>query len=168
MDVLVKDKTVEFAGFLNEQSPIETQIRAAILHAGRGLAGGPVRLDFSRVKRGNSCGVLAWFKLIDQIPFPMVYVSVPIWLVEQLNFIDALPPNVMIESIQAPFYCPELDNHETLTLELGRDIPIQDDYEDFAFVCTNAQGQTLEPDFEPGEYFHFITTNLGRFKGGKK
>ena len=168
MDVTVKSNIIEFSGFLNEFSPIETSIKDLILQTSLNSEPQSVTFDFCRVKRGNSCGVLCWFKLMDELTFSVKYINMPIWLVEQFNYVERLPPNTSILSVQAPFYCPEEDNHENVVLVIGKDIPIQDDYENFTIFCMNQNGAKLEANFEPAEYFQFIVANPGSFVRGQE
>ena len=169
MEIEVHSSLVAFKGFLNEESSLDN-IKDALLSACRNSgAAQAVSLDFSGVKRANSCGIFAWLKLLESLHFCIIYVNTPSWLVDQFSSIsDFLKGNVTVESIQAPFYCPENDSHEYVTLLLGKDIPIQASYDDFEIFCTNKDGAKLEADFEPREYFHFITANLDRFQGVAK
>lgn len=165
MEVAVNDTTIEFSGLLNEESSMEV-IKNGLVQAFKNSKDKVVRLDFSRVKRANSCGILAWYKILENFNDGIfVYVNVPRWLVEQFNISDFLSDKTRVESIQANFYCPSNDTHETLLLTLGKEIPILDNYDQFNLVLKNKDGLDLEIDFEPNEYFYFITSNLKRFKG---
>jgi hypothetical protein len=52
-----------------------------------------------------------------------------------------------------------------LLLTLGKEIPILESYDDFSLIMKSKDGLDLEIDFEPNEYFYFISSNIKRFKG---
>jgi ABC-type transporter Mla MlaB component len=165
MEVVVNNETIEFSGLLNEESSIDT-IKKGLEQAFANSKDKVVRLDFSKVKRANSCGILAWYKILDGFKNgTCVYFNVPRWLVEQFNISDFLSDNTLVESIQANFYCPSNDTHETLLLTIGKEIPVLDNYDNFSLVMQSKDGLDLEMDFEPNEYFYFISSNTKRFKG---
>ncbi len=165
MEVVVNNANVEFSGLLNEESSVD-KIKKGLEQAFANSKDKVVRLDFSKVKRANSCGILAWYKILDEFKEgTCVYINVPRWLVEQFNISDFLSDRTLVESIQANFYCPSNDTHETLLLTLGKEIPIQESYDDFSLVMKSKDGLDLEIDFEPSEYFYFISSNIKRFKG---
>ena len=165
MEVVVNNATIEFSGLLNEESSIDN-IKKGLEQAFANSKDKVVRLDFSKVKRANSCGILAWYKILDGFKDgTCIYINVPRWLVEQFNISDFLSDKTLVESIQANFYCPSNDTHETLLLTLGKEIPILDNYDDFNLIMKSKDGLDLEIDFEPNEYFYFISSNTKRFKG---
>ena len=89
------------------------------------------------------------------------------WLVERFNSSDFLSPNAKVQSLEADFYCPQNDTHERIILQIGKDVPILDNYNKFNLNLKNKAGIALEMDFEPSEYFYFISSNIQRFKEGK-
>ena len=164
MEVVVNESIIEFSGLLNEESSVEN-IKKALEQAFNNSKDKIVCLDFSKVKRANSCGILAWYKLLGAFKDGIcIYKNVPRWLVEQFNISDFLSERTRVESIQANFYCPSNDTHETLLLTLGKEIPILDNYDNFNLVMKSKDGLDLEIDFEPNEYFYFISSNIKRFK----
>jgi len=165
MEVVVNNTTIEFSGLLNEESSV-ANIKKALELAFSNAKDKVVRLDFSKVKRANSCGILAWYKILEDFKDgKCIYTNVPRWLVEQFNISDFLTDRTYVESIQANFYCPANDTHETLILTIGKEIPILDNYDNFNLVMKSKDGFDLEIDFEPNEYFYFISSNTKRFKG---
>ncbi|MES2614939.1 MAG: STAS domain-containing protein [Bdellovibrionota bacterium] len=163
MEVVVNNASVEFSGLLNEDSSPELIVQA-LQQAIRNTTDGIVYIDFSGVKRANSCGILTWYKALEMTRGEFVYVKVPRWLVEQFNISDFLNENTSVQSIEANFYCPQNDTHESLLLVLGKDIPILENYDSFNLTLKNKDGLDLEMDFEPSEYFYFISSSYEKFK----
>ena len=89
----------------------------------------------------------------------------PLWLVEQFNISDFLGKNTSVKSIEANFYCPQNDTHENIFLEIGKEIPVLESYDNFVININNKDGLKLEMDFEPTEYFYFISSRYEKFKG---
>jgi hypothetical protein len=148
--------TIVFKGVLDENASM-TSVRGLVEKALANSSDGAVRLDFGNVKRANSIGILAWAKFVDSTAFRFVYVNAPKWLVEQFNLCGLLKTDGKVESFQAPFYNCDNDKHEDVTLVVGKDVPVQDDYSSFEIVCTAADGTKLEADFEPAEYLNFLS-----------
>ena len=168
MEVHGTDNALVFRGVLDEKCPIDL-IEEALQKAAQKLAtNSRVALDFSNVKRANSCGILAWFKLTEQLVLPISYINVPVWLVEQFGFTDFAKSNAVVESVFAPFYCPEKDVHELFLLRIGIDVPFQDNYLNWALERKNAEGWTFEPDFEPDQYFRFLALSSVKGAGSPK
>lgn len=162
----VNGSTVVFKGVLDEKSSM-TLVRETIEKAQTNSADGSVRIDFGSVKRANSIGILAWAKFVDGSSYKFVYVNAPKWLVEQFNLCGLLKSDSKVESFQAPFYSGDADKHEVITLVVGRDIPIQDDYSSFEIVASASDGTKLEADFEPAEYFNFLARKAQSVGGVK-
>jgi hypothetical protein len=167
MEFTIKNNTVEFGGCLDERSSLDQLLRG-LQQAASGANGGKVRVDFSKVKKANSIGILSWAKVIDTAKMALVYVAAPEWLVEQFNLSDLLRYGSVVESVQAPFYCADTDSREMVTLVIGKDIPLQKEYNSLQLQKQSQTGALLEADFEPYEYFHFITRDLQKFQGGLK
>jgi hypothetical protein len=148
--------TIVFSGVLDEKSSMAS-VRGLVEKAMANSSDGFVRLDFGNVRRANSIGILAWAKFVDSTAFRFVYVNAPNWLVEQFNLCGLLKADGKVESFQAPFYNSDNDKHEVVTLLVGKDVPIQDDYSSFEIVLAAADGTKLEADFEPAEYLSFLT-----------
>ena len=166
MEAVVQNTTVEFSGLLNEDSSSQV-IQNALKEALKNSTDKVIYIDFSRVKRANSCGILTWYKILESLQGTFIYIKVPRWLVEQFNISDFLNDNATVQSIEANFYCPQNDTHENLLLTLGKDVPILEDYSDFSLSFKNKDGLPLEMDFEPTEYFFFISSGIEKFKGSK-
>ncbi|KAB8028052.1 hypothetical protein [Fluviispira multicolorata] len=164
MEVVVNNTTVEFSGLLNEESSVDLIKQGLEQAIKNSAAKKEVNLDFSKVKRANSCGILAWYKILENFDCSFIYVNAPRWLVEQFNISDFLSEKTTVSSIYANFYCPSNDTHEVLLLNIGKEIPILDNYDEFNLVLKNKEGFDLEIDFEPSEYFYFISSNPKRFK----
>ncbi len=167
MEVKVKDATVEFFGILNEESS-EENIKKSLQTALQNSNNKKIFIDFSNVKRANSCGILSWYKIIDSFDAEFTYIKSPRWLVEQFNLSDFLNHKTFVQSIQAMFYCPKNDTHEIVSLQIGKEIPLLNDYDQFQIHLKNPKGLDLEMDFEPSEYFHFIIKNKEKFFGDLK
>jgi hypothetical protein len=119
-------------------------------------------LDFRDVRRANSLGIIRWSKFVRSVKGPFEYRNVPTWLVEQINLrVIALGTDSRVSSIMAPFYCGADGSHEVHCLEIGRDVPVLDDYSNFNIERTSRKGLKLEADFEPKEYFGFLARKSG-------
>lgn len=163
MEAQLNGITLTFKGTLDEHSSPEF-LHKTVKDAMDLVRGARVRLDFSQVRRANSCGILTWFKLLEQLKPRVTYINVPVWLVEQFNFSDALRGDALVESFQAPFYCPDKDAHAVITLTVGREVPLLADYSDFTLTVPGEGGAVFEPDFEPEEYFQFLAAHHDKFK----
>lgn len=161
MELTLSGSTIVFSGVLDEKTSIAT-IRTYVEQALSQVADGVIFLNFGAVKRANSLGILAWAKFIEASPYRFAYVDTPEWLIEQFNLCGLLKEGSRVESLQASFYCPENDSHRVLTLSVGKDIPVQDDYSDFEISRKTTEGLLLEADFEPAEYFNFLARNAKR------
>lgn len=164
MEVAVDKNTVEFSGLLNEDSSSEA-IQKGLEEALNNSPEKTIYIDFSKVKRANSCGILTWYKVLESLSGKFIYIKVPRWLVEQFNISDFLNENTTVESIEANFYCPQNDTHENILLVIGKEIPVLEDYSEFTLVMKTKDGLDLEMDFEPNEYFYFISASTQKFIG---
>jgi len=164
MDVVVNNNLVEFSGILNEDSSSE-EIKKSLEKALAASTDKKIQVDFSKVRRANSCGILTWYKVLESLAGFFIYINVPRWLVEQFNISDFLNKNTTVYSIEANFYCPQNDTHESRILVIGTDIPVQENYSNFHMVLKTKDGFDLEMDFEPTEYFYFISSSYQKFKG---
>jgi len=162
MDARLNGLSVVFEGVLDEHTQF-APLRTLLSETAQALKGARVRLDLSQVKRANSVGILGWFKLVQGLGLSATYVNVPVWLAEQFNFADGLRGDTFVESLLAPFYCPEDDTHAIVTLVVGTQVPLLDDYSDFEIRIPGEGGKVLEPDFEPEEYFAFLANYHDKF-----
>lgn len=163
MDAQRNGSTVSFSGILDEHTSADA-LRRTLTEAMQTVQGRRVSLDLSQVRRANSVGILTWFKLLRDLAPRATYVNMPVWLVEQFNVSEGIRGDIDIESFQAPFYCPEKDTHAIISLVVGRDVPVQTDYEDFEISLPNPDGTVFEADFEPAEYLHFLVVNHAKLK----
>jgi hypothetical protein len=166
MEAAVRESRIEFSGFLNENSNLDV-IKAAIQNAavvaGK-VPGGRVLLDFSKVTKANSCGILSYLRVLIELNVPVSYVNAPIWLVEQFNALDDFfVGDIIISSIYAQFYSPNTDKSFVLLQEIGKDIPILPDYSSFEIEAKSPEGHDLEPDYEPEIYYFFIAKRHEKF-----
>ena len=163
MDAQRNGSTVFFSGILDEHTTAEA-LRKTMREAMHSVQGRRLSLDLSEVRRANSVGILTWFRLLGDLAPCVSYVNMPVWLVEQFNFSEGIRGDVDIESFQAPFYCPEKDTHAIKSLVVGRDVPIQANYDDFEISLPNPDGTVFEADFEPSEYLYFLVVNHAKLK----
>jgi hypothetical protein len=166
MEFRLSGASIQFSGVLDERTSM-TGVRDVVERALASSSDGVVSLNFGEVKRANSLGILAWAKFIEASDYRFSYVEAPEWLVEQFNLCGLLKQGSSVESLQAPFYCPDDDSHETITLVIGRDVPIQSDYSTLEILRKTAEGLTLEPDFDPPEFLNFLARDAQRRAGGK-
>jgi hypothetical protein len=158
MDVTVSGERIEFSGYLNEKSNMDL-VKTALEGASATAQsrGQRVTLDFSKVSKANSCGILTYLKTLIALKIPVTYVNAPIWLVEQFNALDDFfVGDILVTSIFAQFYSPQTDESFVLLQELGKDLPILSDYSSFEINPKSPEGHELEPDYEPELYYFFI------------
>ena len=164
MQIRVDNSMVEFSGHLSEKSDSEA-IKKAVLQALAAASNGIIRIDFSKVEKANSVGILTYLKTFTALKIKAVYERVPVWLVEQFNVIDEfLDEDAMVSSVFAQFYCTETNSTVTRELKVGTDIPILADYSLFNPCIKDDAGNELEADFDPCAYFDFISIHNERYK----
>jgi hypothetical protein len=162
MQIRVENNLVEFSGYLSEKSDADI-IRKGLMQAASFSSDGSIRIDFSKVEKANSVGILTYLKTFLSMNLAVVYERVPIWLVEQFNVIDEfLVGNAVVASLYAQFYCPETNRSQMKLLHVGKDIPIQKDYADLDLTTKDEAGNSLEPDFDPATYFYFLSIHNDR------
>lgn len=161
METKTLDNTLWLSGVLNEET--DFQALKKILDSG---LPSPIRVNLKNVERANSCGIIAWFKLIRELQVSLVYTEAPVWLIEQFNMNPFFLRSSSVESFYAPFYDVESNEHHLLLLCLGKDVPLQDDYSDFEVDSAAFGRSTLEADFDSEEYFQFIVANLDELRAG--
>jgi hypothetical protein len=157
MKMEINGALLKFQGILDERTDVSL-IAGAVQEILSSTSNAKVVLDFQGVRRANSLGIVQWSKFIHTVDCALEYRNVPTWLVEQLNLkIIALGANATVTSVLAPFYCGEDGRHEVHCLQVGQDIPILGDYSNFVIERVSEKGNKLEADFEPKEYFAFLT-----------
>ncbi len=158
MEIRVENDLVEFVGYLSEKTSAE-DIQTGLQKALQASHSGVVRIDFSKVERANSVGILKYLKVFESLHIKAVYERAPIWLVEQFNVIqEFLHGDVTVASLYARFFSLTTNKHVTQLLHVGKDVPLLSNYKDFEIELKDESGQMLEPDFDPQLYFSFLTT----------
>jgi hypothetical protein len=152
---------IRFSGTLNEDSDF-VLIRRFLEE----LNSTNIAISFRNVQRANSCGIIAWFKLARELDLRVRYLETPVWLIEQFNMSPFFLRNATVESFYAPFYEIESGGHEFKLLRVGIEVPILSNYSDFEFDLQAAEFANIEADFQPEEYFFFISANFASFKQG--
>jgi hypothetical protein len=118
----------------------------------------PLLIDLSSVTRSNSIGLLEWLRIIGSNQFPMVYVRAPIWLAEQFSLLKALLPSHMtVHSFFATFFDTHSEENRHILLEVGKDIPLLESYDTYAFSGPRVEHGRLEADFDCDVFLHFLT-----------
>lgn len=156
MEIEVINHTLRLVGIMDEQTSVAA-LCEAYKSAQVASQGNLVRCDFVGVRRANSLGMVRWNEFLSKIGEGIVYENAPQWLVEQFNFeVISLSNGSQVFSILAPFYCYLDGTHEVHCLEIGKDIPILDDYSQFRAHRTSRSGFILEPDFDSVEFLDFL------------
>lgn len=121
-------------------------------------ANGSLDVDFSGIDVINSMGLQKWITIIAEKKLAIRYINCPVWQVVQLNIMkDFLKFGASVKSFQAPFHCEDDDTPLVYLLEVGDDVPILADYNDYTFAPLTIKGKTYTPDFEPSEYLYFLS-----------
>ena len=154
----IDDNSLKFIGELDETCPLE-DLRPAVHQLNQEFPEQVVHVDFSKVSRANSLGIVTWLKLLQEMNFTVSYVNCPPWLVTQFNLLDTafFKDKTLIESIYIPFYCEELDHEERFLFHIGKDIPIQSSYDQFELTDRLIDGHKYVPDITYRLYFAFLT-----------
>jgi len=135
------------------------------LQAIQKIAKGAFDVDFSKVKYANSTGIVTWLKTLKASGVTIRYINAPVWLVGQFNMIrDFFENGSYVESFCAPYYCTSTQESRALTLRVGKEVPVTDNYKGIKFPNVAVEGKTFEIDFVPERYFSFISENLKIFK----
>lgn len=164
MNITQGSQGLVFDGVLDESSNLGeliTQFNAMK----EKIPNGPYEMDFSKVTRGTSAGILVWLKFIKEIKSPIVYVNVPIWLVGQFSMIKGyFEFGSYAREIYVPFFDLKSEQTVNVLMKVGSDIPILESYQDFKVDDREISGAECEPDFVPAQYFSFIAENYSAFK----
>ncbi len=164
MKAAVLPNTLAFDGILDEVSSFNHLVEAFEKLKQTGMKP-PVNLDFSKVSYANSAGIVTWLKFTQAAKISFKYINAPIWLVNQFNMIrDYFQNGSYAESIEAPYFSPATQESRAFTLQLGKDIPLLNDYTNFVMPNRNVSGRVYEIDFSPELYFSFISENYSMFK----
>lgn len=164
MKITVQANALAFDGVLDEETSLKDLLTAFEEVKAKGFQP-PLALNFAKVTRGNSAGIVTWLKFMKQIQTPVKYVDTPVWLVGQFNMIKGYFENSShVESFQAPYYCNDGQHSKVVTLVIGKDLPILDDYSRYTFPNQSIDGKDFEIDFDPQQFLSFISENHASFK----
>lgn len=164
MKVSTLPNTLVFSGILDEETSLDDLCASLKMIEASG-AKGPICIDLSSVTYANSAGVVVWLKFAHQSQVPFKYVNAPVWLVNQFNTVRGYFDNgSFVETLNAPYFSPKSQDSRVFTLQLGKDIPILDDYSSFNVPNRVSDGKNYEIDFAPERYFSFISENFQTFK----
>ena len=158
MDSQIVGQTLKFTGILDEACKQDELV--SLLEEARGNGNDEVEVDFSSTKYANSAGILVWIKVLEAYGYPIKYIQAPKWLVNQFNMVPQLINGKnSVQNIEIPFYNSETDKEICLFYAIGREIPIQENYDGFVVKSVNEDGLEFLPDIIPEKYFSFISKN---------
>ena len=164
MKIHVQANALAFDGVLDEETSLKDLLTAFEEVRSKGFKP-PLVLSFAKVTRGNSAGIVTWLKFMKQIQTPVKYIDTPVWLVGQFNMIKGYFENSSyVESFQAPYYCEDGQHSKVLTLVIGKDLPVLDNYAGYQFSRQKIDGKDYEIDFDPQQFLSFISENHLSFK----
>jgi ABC-type transporter Mla MlaB component len=168
MEVTFEQGILKLEGSLDES--ISTELFQKVIEELKTQASGEaIPLDFSKVLRANSAGILTFLRVLKGANLRFKYINTPVWLVEQFSMINQFLENSSyVESLQVPYFCEDDDSEELLTFELGKEIPLLESYSDFELESRMINNKEYEPDVSPERYFAFIAQQLPAFKQGLK
>lgn len=168
MKINILANALAFEGVLDEESSLKDLLAAFETVKANGFTP-PLALSFAKVTRGNSAGIVTWLKFMKQIQTPVKYRDTPVWLVGQFNMIKGYFENSSyVESFQAPYYCENGQHSKVVTLVIGKDLPILDDYSRYVFPHLQIDGKEYEIDFDPAQFLSFIGENHASFRENLK
>lgn len=164
MKVVVLPDSLVFEGVLDEET-LPADLSAALSKLVAAGSKATVKLDLSKVSYCNSAGIMVWIRFLRASNMKFQYINAPIWLINQFNMIgEVLINGSFVSSFQAPYFCTETQESRSLTLELGKDLPVMQDYSSYTATNRIIEGKEYEPDYNPPRYFHFIAENFAQFK----
>lgn len=164
MEHKLEGDELKFIGVLDESTKPEDLV--SIIEAAHRQASGPLLFDLSEINRANSCGILTWLRILKNFDFEYFYTNTPLWLISQFNMIaEFFTSSAKVKSVQAHYYCGDRDSTIVRVLEIGKDVPILESYDDFDLPNVTVDGYEYEPDFDPAEYFAFVSTHFNKFGG---
>ena len=116
------------------------------------------QFDFSAVQFANSMGISQLMRFLQEFKGDIEYINAPIWLVNAINVIPQLTcGRFKTKSIQVPYYSEETNEDLTVTLEVGKDIPVKESYKGFELQKIEKDGDTFIADIIPENYLSFIS-----------
>lgn len=156
MSITVEKNLLKMTGVINEQTS-SSQIAMALREAS--AMGSRVVVDMSGVSRCNSIGIWGWLRSIsDSGNPPITYVNCPPWLIDQFNMLrEFLVGDVVVESIQVPFYNESTDEIVLQVLKIGEDLPVCSSYENYEVPAPQSDQGSYELAVDPENYFAFLT-----------
>ena len=155
---------IEFSGDLDENSDL-TKLPEDILAWMQKSDSHAVVVNFEKVERSNSVGLMEWINVLNKLGKPFHYVKTPWWLIQQINMNpDFLSSGSKVVSFLAPFVNMEREDEQVqFLLVVGKDVEIRDDYEGFSLNRVESDGVEFEPDFEPEDYLYFISDYVDNY-----
>ncbi len=119
--------------------------------------GPAVVLNFEGLKRANSCGIATLIRAIEKAHTPVHFTRCPVWLVEQLNQIDEFfSLHVKILSVFAPYIEEKTKNYILKLIDIDPDFLNHETIQSLD-QCTDEQGNKLIADFDPADFFGFLS-----------
>ncbi len=159
MNVKIESHTAVFEGALDEEV-VYQDLQASFAKLNLKEESSVVSLDFSRVTKGNSSGIVLWLRFLKTVAFPFKYVHTPVWMVAQFNMVNGyFGKTGAVESFQVPFYCEELDELIGVEVQLGKEIPLQKSYVGFQMPPVERNGHIYHMDFVPTKLLKFLVDN---------
>lgn len=163
MQIMFTTPKVVLAGNLTEALD-EAALHAALQAAGGEPQTAPVQVDLARVERVNSMGLMKWARCSRG--YDLRLHALPNWLVPHFNMIpDLLGPRSRIESVEALFVEEATKRQVSRLMVIGRDVPLVRDLAEWAPEARSDEGTPLAPEFEPDEFFEFVTRDLEKYGG---
>lgn len=168
MRINLEPNTMIFEGLLDENTSLvelKESLKKLSELAVKSAYPLPVVVDFSKVVRANSSGILTWLRFLQSSSTQFKYVNAPTWLVGQFNIVSGYFENgSFVYSFYVPFYAPKTRSSKNLLMTVGVDIQIQTEYASVSIPSRMIDGDMFEIDFEPNRYFSFIKENYKNFK----
>lgn len=160
MTISLLPNLIIFEGILDENSNLDVVEN----HFKNHHSGEPICVDFSKVRFGNSIGIVKWLRVLLNHNMRIDYINAPIWLVKQFNMISTfLEKGDWVSSLYIPYYCADTDEELLVKMDIGKDIPILKNYSSFKLEDRDVDQKTFEPDIAPSLYFDFIAKNYETF-----
>jgi hypothetical protein len=124
-----------------------------------------ILIDVSGVNYINSVGVKNWITWLGRFPknVQIIYQRCPSLIISQVNMVAGFLPNKgIIESLSAPFVCPDCNTESSVLLTLGTDYEYAKTPDGaYGFkrpkvLCAKCK-TPMELDVMESKFFHFLT-----------
>jgi hypothetical protein len=114
-------------------------------------------LDFSEVDGANSNGIIKLTKYLNAINASYNFINTPIWLLESFSMVSGLIKDpALVSTVRLPFYSEDEDKEIVKVFEIGKDIPILDDYSNFELDDIEQEGVVYSAEFDESMIFSFL------------